>query len=133
MKKSKSCGPSSSRTRTDWSRVDRAVNYLESTLGSGPLGNGSPRDPLDPGWLRCRLRELLEAFPTADDAQIWVKAAAFKALTKHRPKQYLALIVNDTLRDPSMLLPRNLLSPVEHEAWLAANSLEWGPDHCGPR
>ena len=136
MKKAESSEPSPRRARTDWRRVRRAVSYLEFVLGCRFHGNGLQLNPLNPGWLRSRLRELLEAFPTPIDAEIWVHAAAFKAQSKERPMPYFALLVNQTLLDPSMLHPSNMLSPGEHRAWLAATGLEWRPDHrdpCGPR
>src|SRR5688572_22298579 len=120
--------PSRVCARTDWTRVNRASLHLRAVLGSRFNDNGHVETSLKLGWLRNRLRELLEPFPSCDAALIWVQAAAFKAQGGEQPMAHFAALVNRTTLDPSLLHPRNLLSPDEHRAWLLVSGLEWCPD-----
>jgi hypothetical protein len=108
--------------RVDWSRVGRAVQYVEQTLGARFHGSGRVRGTDNRGWLRNRLRELLDCFPTANAAQLWVEAATFKARSKDRPMAYFAGLVKRAASDRTLQDPSRLLSRVEMAALQAERS-----------
>jgi hypothetical protein len=118
--------------RVDWSRVRNALQYAEAALGARFHGSGGLRSPDHRGWLRNRLREVLEAFPSADAAQRWVESAVFKARGKASPMAYFAELVCRAARDSALLDPSRLLSQDELRAWQSVRPPQ-GPAGSGKR